>query len=179
MAILSGYNLTYINSNFNLKERHEIEKIPFVWNNFNQNGYVTAYAEDQSEIGTFDYCKKGFEKPPTNFYLRPFAMAIEKNLNKTKKADMIYCLGYQHAADFIYQNMLDFGTQFNNDSFFGFFWTSCFSHSDWILPVTMDKRIKYYLKELENRGILNTTAVFLISDHGDRYGGGRHASVNF
>uniref|UniRef100_A0A915C8D7 Sulfatase N-terminal domain-containing protein n=2 Tax=Parascaris univalens TaxID=6257 RepID=A0A915C8D7_PARUN len=28
---------------------------PFIWNNFSQNGYVTVFAEDRPDIGTFNY----------------------------------------------------------------------------------------------------------------------------
>jgi hypothetical protein len=117
IAILSGLNETYVYKNFDLQKNGEIEKVPLIWNDFNRNSFVTALAEDQCWIETFEYCKRGFEKQPTNFHLRPATVAAEKNLNVTKKEGMVYCLGYQHYLDFISQYLLDFATQFEKDKF--------------------------------------------------------------
>ncbi len=36
--------------------------------------------EDAPQIATFNYLKIGFSEPPTSYYLRPFSLAIEKDI---------------------------------------------------------------------------------------------------
>jgi len=36
--------------------------------------------EDAPKIATFNYLKPGFLEPPTAYYLRPYSLAIDKNV---------------------------------------------------------------------------------------------------
>lgn len=170
MAILTGFNQSYAYESCDPKKIGKLDKCPFMWKHFQSSGYVTGYAEDEAKIGTFNYHKLGFLQQPTTHYFRPFSMAAEKYLKIKYKSSLKFCLGFQNYADFIYQYALDFATAYKNDPFFGLFWTNTFSHNDISDPSSMDERIKSYVEELENRGILNTSAVIFFSDHGLRFG---------
>jgi hypothetical protein len=149
----------------------EFDKAPFIWKDFHKCGYVTAHAEDQGYVGTFNLDKVGFEDQPTTFNFRPFERSLLPffEIEKSKEADNM-CVGHQHLSDYIYRYMVDFAKQFINDSFFGLFWTGSFSHGYWVDPTTRDLHTKKYLMELESSGILNSSVVIFLSDHGDRYG---------
>jgi hypothetical protein len=68
------------------------DQYPIVWKNFSSQGYVTMYTEDQPEINTFSYLAKGFYQPPTDYYARPFWLALD---DQTKFASKdIRCLGH-------------------------------------------------------------------------------------
>ncbi|XP_062540415.1 uncharacterized protein LOC134208663 isoform X2 [Armigeres subalbatus] len=170
MAILTGYNSTLAYNTCNPRKVGQLETCPFVWDMFTNSGYVTAYAEDEASINTFNYHKYGFVKPPTDYYLRPMALAAEKNLVKKFKSSLTMCLGYENYADFIYRYALDFATFYRDEPSFGLFWTNTFSHNDISDPSSMDQRIKYYLQQLDDRGILNSSMVVFFSDHGLRFG---------
>uniref|UniRef100_A0A8D8D653 (northern house mosquito) hypothetical protein n=1 Tax=Culex pipiens TaxID=7175 RepID=A0A8D8D653_CULPI len=170
MAILTGYNNTLAYDVCNPRKVGQLETCPFLWKYFADSGYVTAYAEDEASINTFNYHKFGFVKQPTDYYLRPMALAAEKNLVKKLKNSLTFCLGYQHYADFIYQYALDFATFYKDEPNFGLFWTNTFSHNDISDPSSMDLRMKYYVEELQSRGILNNSMVIFFSDHGIRFG---------
>lgn len=170
MAILTGYNQSSSYEYCDPKKVGQLDKCPFMWKHFVNSGYATGYAEDEAKIGTFNYHKYGFLQQPTSHYFRPFAMAAEKYLKIKFKSSLKFCLGFQNYADFIYQYAVDFATAYKNDPFFGLFWTNTFSHNDISDPSSMDERIKYYLEELESRGILNESAVIFFSDHGLRFG---------
>jgi hypothetical protein len=92
--------------------------------------------------------------------------------------DSRVCIGFHHESEYVYDYMLNFATQFKDDPFFGLFWGSSFTHDDWTDLHAMDLRVKTYLERLDKQGILNNSAVLFISDHGDRYGSLRSASVN-
>uniref|UniRef100_A0A4Y0BJ70 Uncharacterized protein n=1 Tax=Anopheles funestus TaxID=62324 RepID=A0A4Y0BJ70_ANOFN len=170
MAILTGYNNSLAYSVCNPKKVGQLEECPFMWKYFADNGYATAYAEDEAGINTFNYHKYGFVVQPTDHYFRPVALAAEKNLSKKMKNSLTFCLGYQNYADYIYQYALDFASQYRNDPYFGLFWTNTFSHNDISDPSSMDQRMKYYLEQLDERGILNNSMVVFFSDHGLRFG---------
>uniref|UniRef100_A0A182Q8B6 Uncharacterized protein n=1 Tax=Anopheles farauti TaxID=69004 RepID=A0A182Q8B6_9DIPT len=170
MAILTGYNNSLAYSICNPKKVGQLEECPFMWKYFADNGYATAYAEDEAGINTFNYHKYGFVAQPTDHYFRPVALAAEKNLSKKMKNSLTFCLGYQNYADYIYQYALDFASQYRNDPYFGLFWTNTFSHNDISDPSSMDRRMKYYLEQLDERGILNSSMVVFFSDHGLRFG---------
>ena len=42
----------------------------FIWNNYSQLGYRTAYAEDAVAIASFNNHKPGFRQPPTDYYYK-------------------------------------------------------------------------------------------------------------
>ncbi|XP_050073925.1 uncharacterized protein LOC126561675 isoform X2 [Anopheles maculipalpis] len=170
MAILTGYNNSLAYSICNPKKVGQLEECPFMWKYFADNGYATAYAEDEAAINTFNYHKYGFVTQPTDHYFRPVALAAEKNLSKKMKNSLTFCLGYQNYADYIYQYALDFASQYKNDPYFGLFWTNTFSHNDISDPSSMDQRMKYYVEQLDERGILNNSMVVFFSDHGLRFG---------
>jgi hypothetical protein len=123
MAVLTGLNKSAVEDKCNPKHVGEFEKCKFLWNDFSDANYVTAYAEDSMSLTTFNYYKTGFINQPTDFYFRPFGLAAENFLKKTYE-----CLGYEYYADFIYRYAVDFTNKYLNDSFFGLFWTNSFSH---------------------------------------------------
>jgi hypothetical protein len=171
MAILTGYNNTLsYNKCKPYSSTGELEKCPFIWKYFEESGYVTSFAEDEAEISTFNYKKNGFMNQPTTHYFRPFAIAAEKYLKIKLKHSMTFCLGYQNYADFIYQYAVDYATAYRNDPFFGLFWANTFSHNGVSDPSSMDLKIKNYLEDLNDRGVLNTSMVIFLSDHGLRFG---------
>ncbi|GMR62360.1 hypothetical protein PMAYCL1PPCAC_32554 [Pristionchus mayeri] len=51
---------------------------PFIWSNFSQAGYATLFAEDQSNLGMMNYRLKGFRRPPTDHYTRPYFKQNER-----------------------------------------------------------------------------------------------------
>lgn len=169
-----GYNSTMAYNVCEPTKSGKLETCPFLWKDFRDAGYVTAYGEDEASISTFNYHKKGFVEPPTDFYLRPYMLAAEKNLHVRLKHSLKLCLGYKHSADHIYDYALDFATTYKNDPSFGLFWTNTFSHNDISDPSSMDNKIKSYLLELETREILNNSMVVFFSDHGIRFGPVRH-----
>lgn len=170
MAMLTGLNKTSINSTCDWKKVGELEKCNFMWNAFSEAGYVTAYAEDESTISTFNYYETGFVNPPTDYYLRPFSLAAEKNVDVKKSHGTTVCLGYQSYADHVYGYGLDFAVRYAKNPFFGLFWTNSFSHEDLSMTSAMDERIQFHLNELKLNGVLDSSIVFFFSDHGMRFG---------
>lgn len=170
MAILTGYDIKVTLQECNPTKVGGLDSCPFIWNYFRDNGYVTAYAEDEGDMSTFNRFKLGFLKQPVDHYFRYFGLAAEKKLKIKQKHGLSLCLGYQTYADYIYQFAIDFAKTYNDDPFFGLFWMNTFSHNDVSDPSIMDSKSRHYLEELDKSGVLNTSAVVFFSDHGIRFG---------
>lgn len=58
---------------------------PMIWNKYKEYGYITGFMEDVPHIGTFTYRLKGFNKQPTDHYMRTYYLAISPYLKTYKK----------------------------------------------------------------------------------------------
>lgn len=56
-----------------------LDECPFIYKQFAQHNYLTAFLEDSPRIATFNYLKTGFVRPPADKYIRPFMIAAYKN----------------------------------------------------------------------------------------------------
>ncbi|XP_076266382.1 uncharacterized protein LOC143200037 isoform X1 [Rhynchophorus ferrugineus] len=169
MAILTGYNQTMSYKICNPKASGFLDKCPMLWYNYRNFGYITAYAEDEASISTFNYKKKGFVMPPTDYYFRPYIMATEK-LAKVTLNGMTYCTGPETAGERILNLAEEFAITFKDHPHFGFFWMNSYSHNNLNSPSMMDEKVKKLLTELEDNDVYNNTLVVFLSDHGIRFG---------
>nr|XP_016933185.1 uncharacterized protein LOC108012347 isoform X1 [Drosophila suzukii]XP_016933186.1 uncharacterized protein LOC108012347 isoform X1 [Drosophila suzukii]XP_016933187.1 uncharacterized protein LOC108012347 isoform X1 [Drosophila suzukii]XP_036670726.1 uncharacterized protein LOC108012347 isoform X1 [Drosophila suzukii] len=170
MAVATGYNLPNAMHACSPFEVGGLDKCNFIWKLYQQRGYVTAYAEDAVKINTFNYLKKGFKNPPADYYLRPYLSAAESQLDHTIANGLVHCLGYETAAEHVYDYGLEFTRRFLNETYFGFFWTNTHSHSDISQTSSMDDYMAEYLRKLVRQGTMDNTVVVFFSDHGMRFG---------
>ncbi|XP_076266476.1 uncharacterized protein LOC143200082 isoform X14 [Rhynchophorus ferrugineus] len=169
MAILTGFNDSMVFKTCNPKAIGNLDKCPMVWYKYRDLGYVTAYAEDSASMSTFNYIKKGFVKPPTDYYFRPYIMATEK-LKKVSVHRLYYCTGPENAGERILNLADEFANTFKDYPNFGFFWMNSFSHNNLNTPSMMDNRLRKFLIDLEDDHIYNNSLVIFLSDHGMRFG---------
>ena len=55
------------------------EEWPIIWKNYSKKGFVTAFVEEMSRFGLFQFKRKGFRSKPTDYATRPFHMVIEND----------------------------------------------------------------------------------------------------
>ena len=178
-AIFTGLNDEQL-KDFCWKSRYKkFDDCPFIWKDFSDLNYVTAYLEDTPTQSTFNFQKTGFVKPPTDYYLRPMMLAAE-NLLPVKSRDFLnVCLGPTPTTEHMLRYMTDLVTVFKSALYFFVAWINNFSHNDSATPATMDKRILLFFKDLEETGALNNTLVIFLSDHGMRWGSIRSTSLGW
>ncbi|XP_031835562.1 uncharacterized protein LOC116428275 [Nomia melanderi] len=179
MAILTGQSLAQSYSRCKPTVPYGLDRCPFLWRNFRDAGYATAYGEDETGLNTFNYMKVGFVEPPTDYYLRPYMLACEKLLKVRKRFGLKYCTGPETSFDRILDYALEFARTFLGLPFFGFFWTSSVSHENANGLSSMDARLHGKLRYLEREGVLNDTMVVFLSDHGMRWGPIRNTFVGW
>ncbi|EDW16567.2 uncharacterized protein LOC6575088 [Drosophila mojavensis] len=179
MAILTGFNNSRSMSVCRPKAVSGMDACPLLWKDYKELGYTTAYAEDWGRFATFNYNKKGFVKPPTDYYPRPLVLAIEKELKKALVSNVPYCVGRRHYAEYIYDYAIQFTKVHKNESTFGMFWTNSFSHNNFSLPSSMDVKMLEYMHSLQRVGIFEKSIVIFFSDHGMRFGPLRNLHSGF
>jgi hypothetical protein len=57
------------------------DHLPFLWYEFEKQGYLTMLIEDVTSIASFNYLKNGFRYKPTALYGRPYWIQHNKFRN--------------------------------------------------------------------------------------------------
>ncbi|KAJ8676022.1 hypothetical protein QAD02_011808 [Eretmocerus hayati] len=179
MAFLTGQNQIDAYEKCKPKVPYALDHCPFIWYDFRDAGYATAYGEDLAKISTFNYLKVGFVDPPVDYYLRPYVIAYEKLLKTKVRFSVKYCAGTELAFDRIFDYAVDFAKTFIGYPSFGFFWTNHVSHENMNGPSSVDFDFMKKLHELEQAGVTNDSMIIILSDHGMRYGDVRATSVGW
>uniref|UniRef100_A0A6P4FIR0 Uncharacterized protein LOC108052502 n=1 Tax=Drosophila rhopaloa TaxID=1041015 RepID=A0A6P4FIR0_DRORH len=174
MAILTGYNPnSALKKVCDWHERGCLDQTPFIWKYFRNASYLTAYAEDETGMSTFNYVKPGFVESPTDFYLRPFQKAFESDLNtwKCKDCSMRYCIGRRITSSYVYDMARDFARRFVDERpIWGLFWSNSFSHDSYQMPSKMEDYVLQYLLDFQADGVFEQSIMVFLSDHGSRWG---------
>ena len=87
-AMLTGKWLKSLKGNF-----PSLDDWPWIMKDYKSRGYVTLYAEDDPRIASFNSRLGGFDKQPTDHYIRPFWLAMEQrglNGRRRNKTDLLY-----------------------------------------------------------------------------------------
>nr|XP_017009104.2 uncharacterized protein LOC108065589 [Drosophila takahashii] len=174
LALLTGYNPDSALENVcDWHEKNCLDRTPFIWQHFRNAGYLTAYAEDETGINTFNYFKPGFREQPTDFYLRPFQKAFESGMNTWKCHDcsMRYCIGRRITSSYAYDMARDFARRFVDERpIWGLFWSNSFSHDSFQMPSKMEDYVLQYLLDFQADGVFDQSIMIFLSDHGTRFG---------
>jgi len=164
------------------KHANYIDSLPFVWNKFEQAGYVTLYAEDGLVAGgdTFHTDFYGFEQPPVHHYMRPFWQAAAENITRPG------CLGTMPEHKHVFRYVEQF-LSVNNGSRaagypahiprFAFAFVSGSADNDLTSLSQFDDDLFTWLEKLQRSGLLERTVVIVVGDHGPSYGPRRHTML--
>uniref|UniRef100_A0A1A9ZN61 DUF229 domain-containing protein n=1 Tax=Glossina pallidipes TaxID=7398 RepID=A0A1A9ZN61_GLOPL len=146
------------------------DKCSFIWKRYKDAGYRTAYAEDVGLMGLFSYCRSGFKRPPTDYYLHPILVEMEQHISYMKSFNVELCKGGRRTVDVVLEFVRKLIPYLATGNFFSFFWTVTMTHDMFNMPMLLDADIKDLLRIFEMSGVLNRTVIFLMSDHGLRWG---------
>ncbi|KAH8268068.1 hypothetical protein KR018_011984 [Drosophila ironensis] len=173
MGFLTGLSLESAKNICDWREAGCLNRYPFAWNHFQEAGYMTAYAEDETYMSSFNLEPAGFAKQPTDYYQRPNQQAFESILPSWKCADcsMKYCMGRRITSSYVY----DFGREFvqryiEERPLWALLWSNSFSHDDFRMPSKMQDFVLQYLLDFEADGVFDKSIVIFLADHGSRFG---------
>ncbi|XP_075725426.1 uncharacterized protein LOC119183341 [Rhipicephalus microplus] len=144
------------------------DDVRFIWDDFKHGGYLTLFAEDFPEYGVFNYLARGFRDPPTDFYFRPYCLAMESSFLMKTSSNLCYGNVPKHKLQIDYVRRF---IEVNNGSrpYFAFSFLVEISHEYMQQVAAADEDILQFLTELRDRGHLENTFLFFLSDHGHRF----------
>ncbi|ENN76196.1 hypothetical protein YQE_07164, partial [Dendroctonus ponderosae] len=148
-----------------LKNTNYVNSYPFIWNEYKNAGYVTAFLEDVPHIGTFTYRLNGFKQVPTDHYMRPYYLANHDEQHKWAKL----CTGDSPRHQIMLNYIKDFFSVYQTKPKFLFGFHGELSHDDYNLIEVADHDTMNLLKDLKESGALNNTILIIMADHGHRF----------
>ena len=164
------------------------DDFPFIWNDFSDQGYATAFIEDDPQIGTFNLMRAGFKNQPTDHYGRPLFLAFDdlKNresefnpglmeLNETSGQLQItesnyFCINGRKKFQLLWDlSVKQFTSRYAPTTpFFMLSWVVQLTH-EWLTTLKQgDEPLVDLLEYMHNDENLSDTFVVVMSDHGQR-----------
>ncbi|XP_035225967.1 uncharacterized protein LOC118198414 [Stegodyphus dumicola] len=171
--MLTGHFIKHYYTSKN-KDRY-FDDLDFIWKNFSVMGYRTLLAEDAPDMATYNYVKNGFQFPPTDYFFRPFTIAIEDTpWHKRSKVD---CLQAKPEIKVLFDYLRSFLSTMESRPYFAFTWAARLTHGKLNKAGLADKPAFELLSDIKNMGLLNKSMLIFMSDHGIRFGGIRKTYI--
>ncbi|CAM1298194.1 Uncharacterised protein g2060 [Pycnogonum litorale] len=163
----------YLTDYFTESVTQSFDHVDFIWKEFSHRGYRSIFLEEAPNMGAFSYDKPGFQNPPTDYYYRPYTVAIEKS--KVRARSKLYCID----SELEFTTFLNIGKRFlhrfHNCSYFAFIFLSRLTHTYLNDAGYADVPSFDFLKDVFERN--KNTVIIFMSDHGIRYGDIRYTFV--
>ncbi|GBL82203.1 hypothetical protein AVEN_252393-1 [Araneus ventricosus] len=164
ISLLTGRHRNH----FKAKERRYgfFDDVDFIWKRYAAAGYRTLFSEDAPNMGAFVLNRRGFKNPPTDYYSRPYSVAVE-TLNMRHKT---HCIGSKLETEVYFDYLRNFVSTMEDRLYFTFTFVARLTHDILKYAGFADKpafELVTYLKENE---ILNRSLFIFFSDHGIRFG---------
>lgn len=178
MALLSGINVHKWNSKtntFSVEKPVYFDDIPLVWDSFKDSGYVTMYNEDSPSLTVFNFRASGFKDPPTDYYVRPFWLAMN-SINNFKSRDT-RCYGNTPKHMYLLDYIEQFAARMKYHRYFAFTFLTLLSHDDLNEVQVADSDFEKIFLKMQQGGQLNNTIVIVLGDHGNRFTGLRKTDI--
>lgn len=143
----------------------QFDSLPMIWKLFSNKRYATVFNEDNPQVGTFHFERRGFAKQPVDYYHHIFWTAVQAESNhdyvcfkNSLKAHMIMDLTKRQVIQM--KDKLQFLLTITME----------LSHDNDNEVEMLDNDLKTFWQELYESGHLNKSAVIFASDHGIRHG---------
>ncbi|CAF1008050.1 unnamed protein product [Adineta steineri] len=165
------------------KKRYQIKKIvhypgpyddyPFILKNFSKLNYTTFFSEEWRESAFYNL-KNGFRQQPTDFYLRPYWLALYETMSYNKYGGnsnpkpcylnkLLHFLSLDWLERFltVHHKTPDYPT-------FGIMKMNEMSHDYLERLFWIDYDLKNFFENLFQKNLLNNTILIFCGDHGHR-----------
>ncbi|XP_054709012.1 uncharacterized protein LOC129218714 [Uloborus diversus] len=142
------------------------DDVDLVWKRYSEVGYRTLFSEDAPSMGTFVLNRRGFQYPPTDYYSRPYSIAVE-SLNLRHKT---HCIGSVLETEVYFKYLRNFLSLMANKPVFTFTFMARLTHDILKYAAYADKPSYELINDLKVSGMLNRSLLIFFSDHGIRFG---------
>lgn len=134
----------------------------FIFADFQNKGYTTLFSEDDTQFSAFHYRLNGFRNAPAHHYARAFWQCV------ADRGDKGPCIGNRphHKVNLDYtESLFD---AYKEQPKFSVTVMSSLSHNNMNNIQYVENDLKNFLINMERKGHLRNTFVFLVGDHGLR-----------
>lgn len=172
IPMLTGENCDQLTQSCWHNNSDHFDNCSFLWSRYHQEGYATAFAEDGSWMGIFNYLKSGFIKQPVTHMYGVLDRQAQQQIGHQGFNSRL-CQGVKLTVTYLLEHALRFVRTYQtaNKNYFGFFWQSTVTHDTINYDPKIDVIYRDFLKEVVSTGALRNSIVLFISDHGIRWGG--------
>ncbi|GBM30034.1 hypothetical protein AVEN_165603-1 [Araneus ventricosus] len=150
-------------------ESEGFDEWPLIWKNYSSAGYDTMWAEDFPQYGLFNYLAKGFRRPPTDHYLRPFWLALEESTLLKFSSHMCYGSQPKHILQMEYVREFVSKYHASKRPYFAFSFLAELSHEYLSRVASADGQFEEFFQFLHEGEHLQNTVLIVMSDHGHRF----------
>ena len=168
VAFLTGKFISELGWSW-MAKNSEFDNYSFIWKNFSAAGYRTLYSED-SPNAIFNNLKVGFKTQPTDYYLRPLTLAMQKVKYLWSES---YCFVDRQETTMLLDHVREYSRLFSDRPHFGFTFISTLTHDKVKNARFADFQYIDFFRQFKSSGHFNNTVIFFFSDHGMRYGKSR------
>ena len=173
MAFLTGKRIPWSEEK-ELKEDYFDGKFRYLWDEFKDAGYVTAFEEDLSIVGVFNYGKWGFKTSPCDFNPRSYWVQMypetgDYQIGKSMSDTSQFCFHENGPKiEFFFDHAREFMKKNQNHPFFSFYFYSQMTHENFNNYKMADAYVADFLSSIKH--LLNNTILMFAGDHGFRMG---------
>ena len=168
-----GHATDYPNNSFCNKY---LDNEQFIGFRFQDDEYVTMMNEDWS-LGIFNWpACKGFSKTPVDHYMRPFHLRVD---GKQWKSDSINNAVHSRSCHETYYHLIeylkDFISKYPDKPKFSLTWMVYLAHNDGNALYHTDEYFYQFFKDYKEQ--FSNSFLFVMGDHGNRFGNFRKTSI--
>ncbi|ESO82020.1 hypothetical protein LOTGIDRAFT_135531 [Lottia gigantea] len=167
VALLTGNFFAEEYDRLNITYKDYYDGFNTLFKSFSQKDYITLYGEDQPEFGTFNPEGTGFVEKPTDFYLRPFTLAMNQDWSVWNN---YYCVVNRPETNIILDYTFEFWKKYPDVPKFSYTFNSRLTHDGLLSLSTADEYHYNNLVRVHRNGFLNNTVLVFFADHGFRGG---------
>lgn len=155
-------------NHFKVKEKRFgfYDDVDFIWKRYSAVGYRTLFTEDAPNMGAFVLNRRGFKHPPTDYYSRPYSVAVE-TLGIRHRT---HCIGPKLEMEVYFDYLKNFLSTVENNLVFTFTFIARLTHDIFRYAGYADKPSYELISYLNDSGTLNRSLFIFFSDHGIRFG---------
>ncbi|KAJ9576012.1 hypothetical protein L9F63_007112, partial [Diploptera punctata] len=177
IAFLSGKNVHERNqeNKLSVKKPTYFDSTYLVWENFSANGYITMYDEDWPSITLFNFGASGFKYVPTDYYIRPFWLALDKI--EHFNSDDWRCFANVPKHMYLLDYVQLFTQKMKDHRYFAYSFLTLLSHDDLNMIQVADTDFEAMFMKMWRKGHLNNTVLIVLGDHGNRFSDLRQTDI--
>ncbi|XP_072144681.1 uncharacterized protein [Dermacentor andersoni] len=163
ISLLTGLDVREISR---LPEHRNFHSPLHIVSAYKARGYATLFAVDATTDGSpFADDRWGYGSPPADYCPRSYVQALEHDERNA------VCQSFTSRSEALLRYVSAFFQQDTNGvRKFGYVWLSQHVHGDINTVGYLDQPLKFFLRNLTASGVLNDTALLLLSNYGKRTG---------